>query len=117
MFQISNILREKCPNCHKENVFQTTGSIFRFKMPIIYNNCPNCGYKFEREPGFFFGAMFVSYALAAGEMIAILTLLWAILGLSPLYVFFTVVIVAILASTFNFRLSRIIWIYFFYKKE
>ena len=117
MFQIAHILKEKCPNCHKGDVFQTSGNIFRFKMPRIYGNCPNCGYKYERELGFFFGAMFVSYALAAGEMIAILVLLWAFLGLSPLYVFFTVVIVAILASTFNFRLSRIIWIYIFYRNE
>ena len=117
MLQIVNIIKEKCPNCHKGDVFQTSGNIFKFKMPRMNDTCPNCGYKFEREIGFFFGAMFVSYALAAGEMIAVLVLLWALLGLSPLYVFFTVVVVAFLASTLNFRLSRMIWMYIFYRKE
>ena len=117
MLQIVNIIKEKCPNCHKGDVFQTSGHIFKFKMPRMNDTCPNCGYKFEREIGFFFGAMFVSYALAAGEMIAVLVVLWALLGLSPLHVFFTVVVVAFLASTLYFRLSRMIWMYIFYRKE
>lgn len=117
MIQIAPILKEKCPKCHKGDVFHISGNIFKFKMPKMNSNCPTCGYKFERETGFFYGAMFVSYSLAAGEMIAILVLLWALLGLSPLNVFITVVIVAFLASTFNFRLSRIIWMYIFYKEE
>ena len=29
------------------------------------NLCPACGLKFEREPGYFLGAMYVSYAFAA----------------------------------------------------
>ena len=28
--------------------------------------CPACGLKFEREPGYFFGAMYVSYFLSVG---------------------------------------------------
>lgn len=116
MSQVLNIVKGKCPNCHKGKVFYSAGNILLFRMPKMNEKCPNCGYKFERETGFFFGAMFVSYALATAEMIAILVLLWYFLGLSPLYVFLTVIAVAILASTLNFRLSRIIWIYFFYRK-
>ncbi|WP_257710651.1 DUF983 domain-containing protein [Gramella sp. MT6] len=75
--------------------------------------CPNCNLKFEKETGFFFGAMFVSYALAVTEMIACLVLFWVMIDLSPLYVFLIVVFIAFLTSTFNFRLSRTIWIYLF----
>lgn len=117
MSLILNILKQKCPNCQEGNIFNSSGNIFLFKMPKMNDRCPNCNYKFEREVGFFFGAMFVSYALAAGEMIAILVLLWYLLDISPLHVFFTVVVVAIIASTLNFRLSRTIWIYMFYKKK
>lgn len=84
-------------------------------MPKMNPRCSECNYKFERETGFFFGAMFVSYGLAAAEMIAVFILCWYLMGIGPLQVFFLVAIMAVLCSTFNFRLSRTIWIYIFHK--
>lgn len=68
MSQIKHMLKGNCPNCHKGDIFKTSGNIFKFKMPKMNESCPVCGYRFERETGFFFGAMYVSYALAAAEM-------------------------------------------------
>lgn len=110
-----SILSSKCPNCKKGDIFNAKGNIFLLKMPKMNSHCTECNYKFEKETGFFFGAMFVSYALAVAEMIAILILLWMWLDLSPLNVFFTIAAVAIVVSTFNFRLSRTIWIYLFHR--
>ncbi|MEP3372143.1 MAG: DUF983 domain-containing protein [Maribacter dokdonensis] len=77
--------------------------------------CSECNFKFEKETGFFFGAMFVSYALAVAQMIISLVLFWYFVDLSPLRVFAIIALVTILLSTFNFRLSRSIWIHLFYK--
>ncbi|MDF4220674.1 DUF983 domain-containing protein [Maribacter sp. M208] len=77
--------------------------------------CPECNFKFEKETGFFFGAMFVSYALAVAQMIISLVLFWYFVDLSPLRVFTIIALVTVLLSTFNFRLSRSIWIHLFYK--
>ncbi|KSA13318.1 MULTISPECIES: DUF983 domain-containing protein [Maribacter] len=77
--------------------------------------CSECNFKFEKETGFFFGAMFVSYALAVAQMIISLVLFWYFVDLSPLRVFTIIALVTILLSTFNFRLSRSIWIHLFYK--
>jgi hypothetical protein len=41
----------------------------------MHEHCPKCGYKYEIEVGFFWGAMYVSYALNAGIFLAALTLL------------------------------------------
>ncbi|MEZ4970604.1 MAG: DUF983 domain-containing protein [Flavobacteriaceae bacterium] len=79
--------------------------------------CNKCNYKFEREPGFFFGAMFVSYALAAAEFITFSIISYFILGMSLMATFFGVVLLAIIMSSINFRLSRIIWIYIFTKAK
>ncbi|WP_437398800.1 DUF983 domain-containing protein [Flagellimonas lutimaris] len=81
----------------------------------MYGRCPQCNYKFERETGFFFGAMFVSYALAAAQMVACLVIFWYLIGLSPLNVFIIIAIMAATLSSLNFKLSRSIWIYFFYR--
>ncbi len=51
---ISAAIRLKCPKCK-------TGALFLglFKMHV---QCPSCRFKFEREPGFFVGAIYLNYA-------------------------------------------------------
>ena len=113
MSKVVGILKGKCPNCKKGDVFETKGSIFLLRMPKMNERCKTCNLKFEKETGFFFGAMFVSYALAVAEMIASLILFWLLMDLSPLIVFVIITVIAFITSTFNFRLSRTIWIYLF----
>ncbi|WP_031425564.1 DUF983 domain-containing protein [Flavimarina sp. Hel_I_48] len=113
METVVDIVKCKCPNCNEGEIFKSKGNIFLFKMPKMNVRCKNCNYKFEKETGFFFGAMFVSYALAVAEMVTSLVIFWYFASLSPLYVFAIIVLVAILTSTFNFRISRSIWIYIF----
>jgi hypothetical protein len=43
----------------------------------MQERCPNCGLKFEREQGYFLGAMYISYGLALITIIALGLLLWA----------------------------------------
>lgn len=117
MNKIINALNCKCPNCKEGNIFNTGGNFLLFRIPKMYERCKVCNYKFERETGFFFGAMFVSYALAAAEMITCLVLFWLLIDLSPLKVFGIIVVIAILLSTMNFKLSRSIWLYIFHKDK
>lgn len=115
MKEVIDVLSCKCPKCKKENIFNNRGNILLLKMPKMNDRCVACNYKFEKEPGFFFGSMFVSYALGAGQMIISLIIFWHFLDLSPLNVFFITAITLVLLSTVNFRISRSIWIYLFYK--
>ncbi len=80
-------------------------------------SCEKCEHKFEIEPGFFFGAMYVSYALAVAQMIACFVIFWGIIGVSNITLLIIIGSVALLTSTFNYRVSRAIWIYTFYKKR
>ena len=74
--------------------------------------CPACGLRFGREPGYFTGAMYASYALAVpllGGLTLLLWLLtrwpveWALAGAGVVFLLFIPAI---------FRYSRVIWIYF-----
>lgn len=42
----------------------------------MYEQCPVCGLRFEREPGYFLGAMYISYALALITILLLAALLW-----------------------------------------
>ena len=50
-------LRRRCPMCGE-------GRLFRGWI-IMHQNCPHCGIRFEREPGFFLGSIYFNYGLTA----------------------------------------------------
>ena len=50
--------RLKCPRCGAGDLFQTY-----FKM---FACCPRCDLKFERESGYFVGAMYLNYGATVG---------------------------------------------------
>ncbi len=116
MRKISNVIAGKCPCCHKGDVFEKTTARNIFKIPKMRNNCNSCGYAFTREPGFFFGAMYVSYGLVVAEMLSVAVTAKFIFGIDNLPTFIAMATVALLLSKINFRLSRLIWMYMFTKK-
>lgn len=65
------------------------------------------------EPSFFFGAMYVNYAIAVALFVAIFIIAKVFIGLSILHSFISIVIVSLLLTPVSLRLSRIIWINLF----
>ena len=79
----------------------------------MHVHCPTCGLKYEREPGFFIGAMYVNYAFTVAIVIAVGIAL-NILGLYTLYAFVgSIVALVFLFMPILFRFSRIIFLHFF----
>jgi uncharacterized protein (DUF983 family) len=99
------LLRQRCPHCCEGRVFRTATR--------MNPTCPVCGLLFEREEGYFLGAMYISYGMSAiilitATLLASLVLPtwdmgWLALLVSALYVPFVPLV---------FRYSRVIWIYF-----
>lgn len=87
--------------------------LFSFKSQDMHINCPHCGLKFERELGYFYVAMFVSYAMNVAEMLTVGMLTYVVTGnMDSPYLYVAVIIGGILVfSPFNFRYSRIILLY------
>ena len=107
------MLEGKCPKCEKGKIFSRKGNVFAFRLPQMHERCPSCGYKFEREPGYFLGAMYVSYGLTVAEMLVVFLSIFWWMPLWPLYIIMLTVL--LFSSLFNYRLSRIIWIHLFWK--
>lgn len=111
---IRKILNNECPNCDQGKVFKDKSFFFSLGFPKMYDRCYSCDFKFEKEPGFFVGAMYVSYALSVGE--AIITFFIAQQFFDKLFDLRIIIVVAavlMLLMFFNIRLSRIIWTYLF----
>jgi len=58
---IISALKEKCPHCRQGEVFKKNKL---FQIPVMNRECSVCSYHFDREPGYFIGAMYLSYGLA-----------------------------------------------------
>lgn len=108
---LKSIVKEKCPKCGHGNVFLSKGNAFLFETPKMNISCSDCSFKFEKEPGYFIGAMYVSYGLGLLEMV-IAWLLAMSLGIDMEYAIYGLMILIILMSAFNYRKARIIWMYF-----
>lgn len=111
--QWSGFVEAKCPRCRVGRVF--SGSTYGFKLQKMNENCPQCGLKFEREPGYFYVAMFVSYAMNIAEMVAV-SVASFVFGLKLEYDnlwYFVLVLFAttLICSPFNYRYSRIALLY------
>jgi hypothetical protein len=74
--------------------------------------CPDCGLRFGREPGYFTGAMYVSYVLAVPILGGLTLLFWLGLRWEPEWAFAAACVVLLLCVPSIFRYSRIVWIYF-----
>jgi len=106
------IWQGKCPRCRE-------GSIFKYplfnlsKFSQMNQECSECGASFEPEPGFYFGAMFVSYALNVVLFVVVGLSLYFLLHPSDVVYVVIIGLAAILFTPFFFRLSRILFLHWF----
>lgn len=80
----------------------------------MHETCPNCGFKFEIEPSFFQGAMYVSYAFSVAMFVIVFALTTIILQKPDIEVYMTnIIVTVILLVPFSFRYSRTVYLHLF----
>ena len=73
--KVYSILGNKCPKCHKGNFFIDQNPYKLEKFDKMNSRCPVCNEDFERETGYYYGAMYASYGLTVGFGIALFLIL------------------------------------------
>lgn len=100
-------LKLKCPKCAQSNLF-TDPNPYHFKklgdMPVV---CPNCALPFTPEPGFYYGAMYVSYALTVA--MSVFNFIWVYLlwgfVVAPYLIINSVLLIALFPLFFRYSRS------------
>lgn len=79
----------------------------------MHPRCPVCDLLFEREPGYFLGAMYISYAIAIAFLLTAMLIMhwvlpeidlgWIVLMCGALFVPFVPIVT---------KYSRVMWIFF-----
>lgn len=112
MALVREIFQEKCPHCHTGYVFKRNTGFF--KLPEMNNACSTCNYKFEREPGYFLGAMYISYGIAVfAGLLTFLACYFFFPSMPTIFFPLAIVAVIIAIARKNFKLSRVIYIHLF----
>ncbi len=106
--KLKAMLLAKCPRCRRGDVF--ANSMYGFHQQKMYENCPKCGLRYEVEPGYFYAAMYVGYAInvAIGVIVGFITYFITGEDKSPWIYIITILTVSIILAPLNFRYSRII---------
>ena len=114
---IYSTVSNSCPRCHKGKVFENNFAYSLKNGLTMKSSCSECDLKYERETGFFYGAMYVSYALMSGILIIwfLIDLLW--LHMEALKLATMVVATMLILFPVVFRWARIIWINFFVRYD
>jgi uncharacterized protein (DUF983 family) len=105
---LASILQQRCPRCRIGRIFQS--SIFR-GFPKMCERCSICDLKFEREPGYFLGAMYFSFALGVLIMAPIAALLWYLTGWWITKVILWAAILFLPFAPTITLFARVLWIY------
>jgi len=100
--RLAPLLRQRCPRCLRGKVF---GGFVRMNP-----TCPECGLRFEREPGYFLGAMYYSYAIAIAACAPVAVVGWWA-GWSMLAIGIAGSAAILLVAPLGFRLSRVLWLH------
>jgi Protein of unknown function (DUF983) len=78
----------------------------------MHERCPACGLKFEREEGYFLGAMYISYGLALAIIGLLTALVWAFTRWRLEKTVAAGLVLFLPTVPILTRLSRVLWIYF-----
>jgi uncharacterized protein (DUF983 family) len=114
MKRLQSIFTFKCPRCLKGDFYHTRNFYDLKQVGEVKECCTHCGLKYSKETGFYYGALYVSYALGVALMVSIFV---ATTVLYPTYsntFMVTALIVGVLVmSPILYALSKIIWLTFF----
>lgn len=116
--KLYSIFTGTCQVCQEESMYKEQNPYKMHKLFAMHERCSHCGTKYKMEPSFFFGAMYVSYALGVAVSVAafIITYFFFDGGLVATFIAITATLVVLMPLLI--RISRNIWINMFlhYKK-
>ena len=111
--KLNSILTGSCPKCQNESMYLDKNMLHLTKVLKMNENCSHCGLKYQIEPSFFYGAMYVSYGLNVGIGIAAFIVSYVLFNASLEEAFISIIASIILSFPLVLRLSRNIYINMF----
>lgn len=106
----------KCPARRSQALFVQPKTFLLKDIGSMHAQCPSCGSNHRVEPGFYFGAAYVSYILMVGLLMIFVFTYYLVFG--EIFDHFVRLmsgasILALISTPWIFRYSRVIFLYMF----
>ena len=111
--KLYSILTGTCPKCHNESMYIDSNPLHLSKVLKMHDHCGQCGFKYQIEPSFFYGAMYVSYGLNVALSIAVFVIAFFFLHSNLKTTLIAILLSNIVLFPFVLRWSRNIYINMF----
>lgn len=111
--KLNSIFKGSCPKCHAESMYVNNNPFVLSETLKMHERCSNCNTKYKIEPSFFYGSMYVSYAVGIAFAVAAFVISYLFIGSSLMTAFIAIVATMIICLPIILRLSRNIWINIF----
>lgn len=108
--KLYSIFKFKCPHCH-EGAFYVASNPYRLSTAgDLLERCPVCGRKYETEPGFYYGAMYLTYAMAVATFVTVYVAMLVLFPDAPLWLDALLVIgTLVILAPLLYAWSKIMW--------
>jgi hypothetical protein len=111
--KVYSIINNKCPQCH-EGSFHLSHP-YNFKaFGDKHDICPVCALKFEKEPGFFYGSLYITYAFGVGIFVAwwiIKTVIFPAMSVDAMVLW--MIAIQTVISPMNLYYAKLFWLNIF----
>ena len=115
--KLNSILTGSCPRCQNESMYLDKNPLHFSKLLEMNEKCSHCDLKYQIEPSFFYGAMYVSYGLNVALSIAAFVVSYVIFKTNLKIAFLSILISNIVLFPFVLRWARNIYINIFVTYE
>jgi uncharacterized protein (DUF983 family) len=111
--KLHSILNLNCPRCHQGKLFSNKNP-YTFKDGLnMPDNCPVCHQDFKIEPGFYIGALWVSFPIVIVLMAMFSLLFLAYFKMQLEWFFAAITLILLILQPLIIRTGRAIWIHIF----
>lgn len=116
--KLYSILAMKCPRCNEGDLFPPGTFYSPTRFSEMYPKCPCCGQTYEPEPGFYYGAMYVSFGISTAMFLGVFLLLNMLVEEITFMMMLTAILVIVIGFLpVTYRISRSIWLNIFVHYE
>lgn len=113
-----NMFKCKCPRCRIGNMFAEPNPYKNIRFMKMKQECDVCKQPFDIEVGFYYGASYVSYAIAVALSVSTFVAWWVLVGFSLEdnslihWLIFNGLFLLVL-QPYLMRFARTLWLWFF----
>lgn len=111
--KLYSMITGTCPKCQEDSMYVNNNPYVLSQTMTMHDRCRNCGFKYKVEPNFFFGAMYVSYAISILVGTTIFLVGHYLLHAGLVHVFIAIFVSLIFLMPVVTRLSRNVYINLF----